>query len=126
MIYRIFGAITFIIVIAGSVLFGGQREATSPTLIEEPLRDPGYAAQQAELIQTGENGAPLYRVDAARMRQLPGEGTVQLEQVQLRLRDTTGNRWTARAQHGEVGQNSGEVELSGEVHVAGVLPGMAQ
>ena len=78
MIYRIFAVLAVIAVIVGSVLLTGQqREASAPTTVEEPMRDPGYAARNANLIQTGPDGHPLYTLSAALIRQLPGKGTVE-------------------------------------------------
>ncbi len=127
MIYRIFVALAFVAVIVGTIVLGGQQgETTAPTTIEEPLRDPGYAARDARLVQTGADGHPVYTVNADVIRQQPDEDTVELEQANLGFRDTTGNQWTARGEHGTVGQNTGKVELSGNVHVAGILPGTLQ
>ena len=124
MIYRIFAVLAVIAVIVGSVLLTGQqREASAPTTVEEPMRDPGYAARNANLVQTGPDGHPLYTLSAALIRQLPGKGTVDLERVQLGFRDSSGDQWSARAEHGELGENTGQVELTGDVHVASVLPG---
>lgn len=125
MIYRIFAALAFIVVIAGTIVLGGQQTETAPTTIEEPL-DPGYAAHDAKLVQTGPDGHPLYTLDADVIRQQPDRDTVELTQARLGFHDTTGNLWTARGEHGEVGQNTGVVELSGNVHVAGLLPGSQQ
>jgi LPS export ABC transporter protein LptC len=46
--------------------------------------------------------------------------------VVLGFKDSAGDLWTARADHGELAQNSGIVELDGAVHVAGILPGTAE
>jgi lipopolysaccharide export system protein LptC len=126
MIYRVFAVLAFIVVIVGTVVLGGQQSETAPPTIEEPLRDPGYAARDARLIQTGPDGHPLYTLDADVIRQQPDKDTVELSQAKLGFHDTTGNLWTARGEHGEVGQNTGVVELSGSVHVAGLLPGSQQ
>jgi LPS export ABC transporter protein LptC len=126
MIYRIFAVLAFIVVIAGTVVLGGQRSETAPTTIEESLRDPGYAARDARLVQTGPDGHPLYTLDADVIRQQPDQDTVELSHAKLGFYDTTGNLWTAHGERGEVGQNSGVVELSGNVHVAGLLPGSHQ
>jgi LPS export ABC transporter protein LptC len=124
MIYRILAILAFVALVVGLVVTSGQqRETAAPITVEEPLRDPGYAARKAELVQTGPDGRPLYTVDADVVRQLPNEGTVQLETVRLGFRDTKGYLWTARAQQGVVGQETGIVELSGDVHVDGTLPG---
>jgi lipopolysaccharide export system protein LptC len=127
MIYRVFAVLAFIVVIVGTFVLGGQQsETTASTTIEEPLRDPGYAARSARLVQTGPDGRPLYTLEADVIRQQPDKDTVELSQAKLGYRDVNGNLWTARGERGEVGQNTGVVELSGSVHVAGLLPGSQQ
>jgi LPS export ABC transporter protein LptC len=126
MIYRIFAAFVFIVVIGGTIVFGGQQpETTATTIVEEP-RDPGYAAHDAKLVQTGPDGHPLYTVNASVIRQQPDGNTVELEQATLGLYDANGNLWRARGQHGEVGQNTGIVELDDDVHVTGTPEGTQQ
>lgn len=126
MIYRIFAALVFIVVIGGTIVFGGQQaEPTATTVVEEP-REPGYAARDAKLVQTGADGHPLYTVNASVIRQQPDDNTVNLEQAMLGLYDSNGNLWRARGQYGEVGQNTGIVELNGDVHIIGTPEGTQQ
>lgn len=123
MIYRIFAALVFMVVVVGTIMFGGQQgENTAPTLVAE-RRDPGYAARDAKLVQTGADGHPLYTVDAAVIRQLPNDNSVELTQPTLGFYDTNGGLWTARGEHGEVGQDTGIVKLAGNVHVNGNVQG---
>jgi LPS export ABC transporter protein LptC len=125
MIYRIFAALVFIVVIGGTVLLGGQQSLIAPTVVEEP-RDPGYAARNAKLVQTGPDGHALYTLDADVIRQQPDENTIQAEKATLGFFDANGGLWTARGEHGEVGQDTGIVELSDDVHVTGTPPGSQQ
>jgi LPS export ABC transporter protein LptC len=119
MIYRIFAALVFIAVVVGTIMFGGQQnENTAPTLVEEP-HDPGYAARDAKLVQTGPDGHPLYTVDAEVIRQLPNDNSIELVEPTLGFYDANGNLWTARGARGEVGQNTGIVKLADDVHVTG-------
>jgi lipopolysaccharide export system protein LptC len=90
--------------------------------VEEP-HDPGYAARDAKLVQTGPDGRALYTVDADVMRQQPNDDSVELEKATLGFYDANGSLWTARGEHGEVGQNTKIVELSGNVHVNGIPQG---
>jgi len=126
MMYRIFSALVFIVVIGGTIFFGGQQsETTAPTIVEEP-RDPGYAARDAKLIQTGPDGRALYTIDADVIRQQPNDNTVELEHATLGFFDANGALWTARGEQGEVGQDTGIVELSDNVHVNGTPQGSLQ
>ena len=123
---RIFAVLVFVVVIGGTIFFGGQQsETTAPTVIEEP-HDPGYAARDAKLVQTGEDGRPLYTVDADVIRQQPNDNTIQLEKATLGFFDANGALWTARGNAGQVGQDTREVELSGNVHVNGTPQGTLQ
>jgi LPS export ABC transporter protein LptC len=124
MIYRVFIVVVFIAIIVGSVMLGGQqREAVSPTTVDERAGDLGYAARHAQLIETGADGHPLYTIDADLISEPPGTVNVQLQQVRMGFRDKSGNTWTGRADNGVVAQDTGKVELAGDVHVSGVLPG---
>lgn len=123
MTYRVMVMLALLTLIVGVVLLSGPRpESGTPVARGAPLHDPGYSAMRARLIQTGADGRPLYTLDAAQIQQQPDAGTVELTQVQLMFRDTGGNAWTARAAHGELAQQSGVVELAGDVHVSGTLP----
>jgi len=124
MTYRLAALTALLALIVGMVvLWGPQREPSAPAASGAPLHDPGYSALQAQLVQTGPDGQPIYTLDAAQIQQRPDSGVVDLQQVQLGFRDASGNAWTARAQRGELAQDRGVVELAGDVHVAGILPG---
>jgi len=124
MIFRIFAALVFMVVIGGTVLLSSQQGGSeAPTTIEEPLRDPGYAARDAQLVQTGPDGRPLYTLDAQVIRQQPDDDTVELEKATLGFFDANGSLWRAQGDTGKVGQDTGQVELAGEVHVSGTPQG---
>jgi LPS export ABC transporter protein LptC len=123
MIYRLVALLALTALVVGVVILSGPAREGSAVVVSGPTHDPGYSAVKARLVQTGTDGQPLYTLDAATIQQLPNNGLVELEQVQLGFRDASGNQWTARAAHGELAQNSGVVQLSGDVHVFGLLPG---
>jgi len=126
MSYRIVALIAFVALIVAIVIgTGGEREAATPAA-QGPAPDPGYSALQAHMVQTGPDGKPQYTLDAARVQQQPDQGVIDLEQVRLGFRDVNGNQWTARAARGQIAQNSGVVELAGDVQVNGILPGLNQ
>ena len=127
MIYRLVALAALLALIVGMVLVTApQPESVARAATGQPLHDPGYSALQARLIQTGADGRPVYTLDAARIQQQPDRGMVELEQVRLGFRDVEGNQWTARAARGELSQGSGVVQLNGDVHVDGTLPGTGE
>jgi LPS export ABC transporter protein LptC len=127
MIYRLAALAAVVALIVGMVLLTAPRpESVARAATEQPLHDPGYSAQQARLVQTGVDGRPIYTLDADQIQQRPDRGLVELQQVRLGFRDTEGNQWTARAARGELAQGSGVVQLAGDVHVSGTLPGSGE
>jgi LPS export ABC transporter protein LptC len=127
MIYRLAALAALLALIVGVVLLTApQPESVARAATGQPLHDPGYSAQQARLVQTGADGLPVYTLDAAQIQQQPDRGLVELQQVQLVFRDVAGNEWTARAERGQLAQGSGVVQLDGDVHVDGTLPGTGE
>jgi LPS export ABC transporter protein LptC len=123
MIFRILAALLFIAVILGSFWLGGdQREATSTTTVQPSSVDLGYSARNAVLIETGTDGSPMYTLNADVVRQHPNDG-VEFEDVQMTFRDAGGQMWKGRADVGELTPDTGKVDLTGNVHVGGILPG---
>lgn len=126
MIFRIFATALFIAIIAGSIWLGGEQRGTAaPVPVESSSTDLGYSARRAVLIETGPDGLPLYTVNADVIRER-SDTDVDFTQVQMSFRDKGGQLWTARADHGELGQDTGKVELTGNVHVDGLLPGSTE
>jgi LPS export ABC transporter protein LptC len=124
MIYRAVALLAVVALIVGIVLLSGpQREVVAPSTSGAPVHDPGYAALNARLVQTGPDGEPLYSLNAAQISQQPDQSTVQLQKVQMGFRAASGDQWTARAARGELGQDTGIVQLDGDVQIAGLLPG---
>jgi LPS export ABC transporter protein LptC len=125
MIFRVLAALLFIAVIAGSLwLGGGERETTSTTTVQTSSVDLGYSARDAVLVETGTDGLPVYTLNAEVIRQHPDDG-IEFEQVQMSFRDANGQTWKGRADMGELTTDTSKVDLSGNVHVDGLLPGSA-
>jgi LPS export ABC transporter protein LptC len=124
MIGRIFTALAVIAVIAGSILLGRSRQAAAPTVTDaRDLPGSGYAARDAEIVETGADGRPMYTLHAAVIEQQPDEATVELQRVEMDYRDANGNRWRVRAVQGRIMEDASRVELAGEVRVADSPPG---
>lgn len=122
MIYRIFAVLTVAAVIVGSLLLARQENTPQVATIQRADTGDGYSARDAQLVETGANGLPLYIVNAASIHQLPHKDQVQLTEVGLSFHDPSGNLWSATADRGAIVRGSGNVNLSGHVHVTGALP----
>jgi LPS export ABC transporter protein LptC len=121
-IYRTLVIFAIVAVIVALLFLSGQQSTTpAATTVQKNEWDEGYSAQNARVVETSANGLPLYTLNAATIRQLPNEDQVQLSQVQMSFRDADGNPWTATADRGELEQGSQQVQLAGDVHVAGLL-----
>src|SRR5688572_14944242 len=83
----------------------------------------GYAARDAEIVETGKDGRPIYTVKAAMVRQSLNSEVINLDDVRMEFRGTDGNLWTARADQGQILQDAANVHLTGSVSVSGMLPG---
>jgi lipopolysaccharide export system protein LptC len=126
MIFRVLAILLFVAIIVGSFWMGGeQRGTTATTTVEATSADLGYSARNAVLVETGADGAPMYTLNANLIRQHPGDG-VEFEQVQMSFRDVNGQIWKGRADQGELTTETGKVDLIGNVHVNGLLPGSTQ
>lgn len=85
----------------------------------------GYAAYDAELIQTGTDGQTLFRLNAAVIRQALQNDDVQLQQVQLQYRAAQ-SQWSLAAQRATLLNGNQNVEFSGDVRVTGAIAGQAE
>jgi len=114
MVYRILFALLAIGAL-GTLFYlsdSGGGEA-GPADIEST--EPGYIATGADLIETGDDGNPLYRLHAARIEQPTPQGIVFLSEPQLDYQPAEGNHWTLSAQRGQLPQNARSADLAGSV-----------
>jgi LPS export ABC transporter protein LptC len=81
--------------------------------------EPGYVAIHGELIETGENGHPLFRLDADKIEQPTPEGMVYLTSPRLDYQPDPDNHWTLTALQGELPQDARTADLTGNVHAEG-------
>jgi len=121
---RFLTALMVVAVIVGSLYLGRARDTTAPTVTESSTTpSSGYAALDAEIIETGPDGRALYTLEADRIVQQPEQATVELEGVEMDYRDASGNRWRVRARNGRILEDATRVDLAGDVQVAGTPPG---
>jgi LPS export ABC transporter protein LptC len=84
---------------------------------------PGFEAVHAQIIETGDDGLPLYRLDAERMEQPQPQGTIYLTDPKLDYLIQNGEHWTLTALRGEMPQDAQTAELAGDVHAEGLPTG---
>jgi LPS export ABC transporter protein LptC len=125
MTYRIASIIAFIaIVVAGWIALDRVQNSASASPPNTALtQDPGYAARDAQLIETGDDGLPMYTLRASLIQQQPATQLVTLDAVQMQVRDPDGDIWSGRADHGRIEQDDALVELNGAVRLWGQIPG---
>jgi lipopolysaccharide export system protein LptC len=124
MMYRIVIGLIVIGIIVGTVMLGRQQgSSSSATPVEASSVVPGYAARNAVLVETGADGRPMYTLNADLIRQRPNDKRVQLDVVRMSYRTTDGNEWKVRADSGQIRDDGSQIELYGNVHVDGLLPG---
>lgn len=103
------------------------------------LPDPGYAARDAQLIETGYDGRERYRLDARVIRQQTESGVIELEGLSMNYHiDSKGEPdgaasasasadvWHLTSDHGEVRSDGDDVQLVGNVRVTGPAPGTGE
>jgi LPS export ABC transporter protein LptC len=103
-----------------------------------PAADPGYAARDAQVIETGYDGRERYRLNARVIRQQTESGVIELEELTMNYHvesqdklpgasapsvSAPGDVWHLTSDHGEVRANGDDVELRGNVRVVGPAPG---
>jgi LPS export ABC transporter protein LptC len=112
---------------------GGDDEAAANVLPP----DPGYAAHDAEVIETGFDGRERYRLKAKVIRQQIDSSVIDIEQLEMdyhlgaqdriagesRPASDSNEIWHLRSDNGQVRANGDDVELFGNVEVNGSAPG---
>jgi LPS export ABC transporter protein LptC len=100
--------------------------------------DPGYAARDAQLIETGYDGRERYRLDARVIRQRTESGVIELEALSMNYHvesqgkpgaasaSTSADVWHLTSDRGEVRSNGDDVQLSGNVRVVGPAQGAGE
>ena len=81
--------------------------------------DPGYSASGAEVIETGADGRPRYRLRADEVRQDPATGAVALEGVDMTVSRPGSGSWRVQAERGDLPSDARRVTLQGDVRLEG-------
>ena len=103
--------------------------------------DPGYAARDAQLIETGYDGRERYRLNARVIRQRTESGVIELEELAMNYHVESSGKlpgesapaavasadvWHLTSDHGEVRANGDDVQLTGNVRIVGPAPGSGE
>lgn len=123
MILRVLGGAAVIaLLVIGWLSVNDERIGPAPAAVRAKRLNPGYAAQNAVLIETGPDGRPMYTLHASEIREQPTSQAVRLLDVTLEFRDPHGGVWNGRANEGLVSSGAAHVALSGAVTLTGALP----
>jgi LPS export ABC transporter protein LptC len=136
---RPLGFVAVIAVVSGVYFIGragrGGGEADETTVAAP---DPGYAARDAEVIETGLDGRERYRLKAQVIRQQLDANVIELEKLEMDYHpgaqpqlpgeappsaSLENETWQLSSDHGSVRGNGDDVELTGNVIVTGRAPG---
>ena len=127
-----------ILVIAGAYFIGRSgRGNDSGDIAAAMPPDPGYAALDAEVIETGYDGRERYRLTAKVIRQQTQSGVIDLEDLAMNYHPgaqaelpgeqptdrPAGETWHLKSDRGQVRANGDDVQLTGNVVVTGPAPG---
>lgn len=111
---------------ASAALLGGcstGRDAAGDDLLAGETNTPGFEAREAEIVETGADGAPRYRVSAQTVSQDPASRAVRLESVRMRIEDDAKGDWDIVAVHGLMPPEADAIELRGDVRIRGLPDG---
>jgi LPS export ABC transporter protein LptC len=120
MIWRVFIIIALLVAALASLLTGRhpQDVVMSPAAPPAPPQ-PGYYMKQARIVETGEDGLPLYRVEAQHMQQDPTDDSILMDDLKLIYHTDADLDWTLTAAHGSVPPGSRTLDLFGNVVIVG-------
>lgn len=136
------GALALIALVGGVYFLGRAGRGVGDVdagAVQPP--DPGYAARDAEVIETGYDGRERYRLRAQTIRQQTEAGVIDIEQLQMDYHPGAQARiagesassgaaatevWHLKSDRGQVRANGDDVQLSGNVHVTGPAPGSGE
>jgi len=115
---------------------GGRGDSGSDAAVVTPP-DPGYAARDAEVIETGYDGRERYRLNARVIRQQSESGAIDLEGLRMAYHPASQEKiageqpsaggqdqvWHLQSDRGQVRADGDDVQLDGNVVVTGQAPG---
>jgi LPS export ABC transporter protein LptC len=94
-----------------------RQDAVQPAESSADTRPLGYYALGAELLGTDEQGRVTYRIRADRLDELPDEGRLQLEGVNVQYQPTDETAWAISAASASRMKNGTQLDFAGNVEV---------
>ncbi len=135
---RALGYLLVMAIVTGSYFIGraGRGDTAADAAITLP--DPGYAALDAQVIETGYDGRERYRLNAKVIRQQGDSGVIDLETLDMDYHPgaqgtvpgeappsekAAAEVWHLKSDSGQVRADGDDVQLNGNVLVTGHAPG---
>jgi LPS export ABC transporter protein LptC len=115
-------AITAILWLLNRAPESEENTATANTL---SAPQPGFAATDAVLIQTGDDGKPLYTLHATHINQPQTGEPIEVTDPDFTDQVDADNRWSVQALRGQLPPAADHVELYGNVNARGDRAGIA-
>ena len=129
-----------IIVVVSAAYFIGRTGRGTDEVDDGSARtpDPGYAATDAQIVETGYDGRELFRVNARLISQQTESGVIDLETLTMDYHPGAQARlpgeapptaaesrevWHLTSDRGQVRADGEDVQLTGNVRVTGPAPG---
>jgi LPS export ABC transporter protein LptC len=120
--WRHAAAAVLMAVALGLLVWRGRETAEPAGAAAGATVDPGYIATNAEIIQTGADGRPLYRLEARRVEQSRAGAEIQVTEPRLSYQEGSGPQWTLRADTGILPPDAGRADLAGSVYAVATRP----
>jgi LPS export ABC transporter protein LptC len=120
--WRHAAAALMLAVMIGLLIWRGQRAAAPEQAGTAAAGDAGYVATEAEIIQTGSDGLPLYRLQAHRVEQSRAGTEIHVTQPRLIYQEGSGPVWSLRADTGDLPADAGRADLQGSVYAVATRP----
>lgn len=119
MIWRIFVIGALVIVVAMSLFNRQRRPAPDQPATQAQAPQPGYYMDGARIVETGEDGLPLYRIEAQHIQQNPLDSSIEMDDLTLAYSTPEARDWTVTARRGYVPPGSKTLNLAGDVRIVG-------
>jgi LPS export ABC transporter protein LptC len=118
-IWRILFALVSLTALGALLYLRESDDSSEPSAAINGPAELGYVAIHGNLVETGDNGHPLYRLEAERIEQPTPQGMIYLTSPQLDYQPDPGSHWTLTALRGELPQDATFADMAGSVHVEG-------